>query len=323
MQFQGQLPESVLDLLNNCPQSGSGQRLVHRWIMEVGVRLRHYVLIETAADLILRSISRQPKHREIEDTLRRAYSTGAMPDLFRPNNWPAPNARLIDDIVTENDCGTPGLELLRARSAPIPKTAAEIFALMFPPDSLLCAGLYQSNCTIAPVSRFKGLERFQFVVPNPMRERFVIDSATKKRSERCLANVAERRYIVADFDLKGDWIGPVLNRWARVKYTPQDGMATLITFLTTSPWDGELSLVVFSGNKSLQAWYRCDSESADHVAAWFNDACMLGADPAGWVTCQYFRMPGAMRKDPIAKQEVVFFNPDALKTQSVSNAPNA
>lgn len=320
MEFRGNIPESVWELLKNCPQSGTGTRAVHRWIMECGVRLRHYVLIDTAADLILHHISRRPKPREIEDTLRRAYGQAAIANLFSPL-WPDPIPRLIDDIVTENDCGTPGLKLLRARSAPIPKTAAEIFALMFPPESLLCAGLYQSNATIAPLAKFKNLERFQFVVPNPMAGPYVVDSATGKRSERCLANIAERRYIVADFDLKGDWIAPVLARWAICKYSPQDGMATLIGVMERPPGPAPLVLVVFSGNVSLQAWFYCVGADPEAVAAWFNNACLLGADPAGWVSCQYFRMPGAMRKDPIAKQEVVYFNPDAAKYPT--NPPNA
>jgi hypothetical protein len=311
MEFRGSLPESVWELLKNCPLSGSGQRLVHRWIMECGVQLRHYVLIDTAADLIRRHISRRPKPREIEDTLTRAYSTGAIPDLFHQTNWPAPSSQLIDDIVTENDCGIPGLKLLRDRSASIPKSAAEIFAVMFSPESLLCAGLYQANSTIAPVGKFRDLERFQFVVPNPMRERFVIDPATGKRSERCLANVLVRRYIVTDFDLKGDWIAPVLRRWATVKYTPQDGMATLIGVMERPPGPAPLVLVVFSGNVSLQAWFYCAGAAEEAIATWFSNACLLGADPAGWVTCQYFRMPGAMRKNPVARQEVVFFNPNA------------
>jgi hypothetical protein len=310
MEFRGSLPESVWELLKNCPLSGSGQRLVHRWIMEVGLRLRHYVLMETAADLILRHISRRPKPREIEDSLDRAYGEAAKLDLFS-RCWPQARADLIDQMVTDYDCG-PALKILRGTSKSIPPTAAEIIASLFSPETFLCVGLYQSNSTIARVRKLQNLERFQFIVPNPMRERFVIDPLSGKRSERCLANIASRRYIVLDFDLKGFWIEPVLRRWASLKYTPQDGMAALIRLMTRPPSSAPLALVVFSGNVSLQAWFYCAGVSEERIARWFNEACLLGADPAGWVRCQYFRMPGAMRKEPPARQEVIFFDPASI-----------
>ena len=308
--FCGDLPPGLHKLLANCPESGSGERLVHRWIMECGNQLRHFVLIDTAAELIRRNISRRAKPREIEESLEKAYGEAALAVPSR--SWPLPNARLIDITVSEYDEGTPGLVLLRKRSQAIPKSAAELFALMFPDDPLLCVGLYQANATIAPRSRLTRPERFQFVVPNPMKAKFHLDPGTSKRKERCLANTLERRYIVTDFDLRGDWIEGVLRRWARVKYTPQDGMATLIGYMERDPAPAPLVLVVFSGNVSLQAWFYALGADPDKLAAWFNCACLLGADPAGWVRCQYFRMPRGIRKETGKEQEIVYFNPDVI-----------
>jgi hypothetical protein len=229
--------------------------------------------------------------------------------------WPEPNARLIDDIVSENDCGTPGLQLLRARSAVIPRTAAEILGAMFAPETLICVGLYEANSLIAPIGKLTNLERFQFICPNPMRDRFVLDPNNGRRMERCLANVLERRFIVVDFDLKSASMKPVLQRWASVGYTPQDGMAALITIMEQN---APLVLVVFSGNISLQAWFYCAGVEVENIGAWFTDGCLLGADPAGWVSSQYFRMPGATRKKSGKIQEIVYFNPGTLSAVSGS-----
>jgi hypothetical protein len=68
----GELPSYVKEMLANWPTSGSGNRSVHRHILAVANRLRHYVELEHAASLIRSSMPRAPKGREIEETLKRA-----------------------------------------------------------------------------------------------------------------------------------------------------------------------------------------------------------------------------------------------------------
>jgi hypothetical protein len=318
--FQGSLPPQAQTLLANCPQSGSGERQVHRWIMETADLLRHFVFAETALDLIVRGISRPPKPNELEDTIHKAYSAAARSPEYSRSQWPQPSAKIIHAIVSDaisaNDSGEPELVRLKAKSKPIP-APRDILTTLFPGDPFVCMGLDAANAACAPLSRFKFLNRFQFIVPNAMTAAFATDPVTGRRMERCLANVLERRYIVTDFDLKGDWIGPYQKCWLAAKHTLQDAMAALIGFLTGPPSNARLVLVVFSGNQSLQAWFSCSGIDPSKLAAWFSDCCLIGADPAGWVACQYFRMPGAMRKSPPACQEIVYFDPDAAEPPSI------
>ena len=89
-------------------------------------------------------------------------------------------------------------------------------------------------------------------------------------------------------------------------------MASLVGFLEREPAPARAVLVVFSGNVSLQSWYYCQGAEEQRLAAWFGEVCLIGADPAGWTRCQYFRMPRGIRKETGAEQEIIYFNPDAI-----------
>jgi hypothetical protein len=318
--FQATLPPALEMLLANCPKSGSGERQVHRWLLETANLLRHFVLADTAADLLSRGISRPPERNEIPEAVAKAYGQPAQADDYSRSHWPQANPKIIHAIVSDaiaaNDTAEPELVRLRLRSKPIP-SPRDILKTLFPGDPFVCCGLDAANAACAPLSKFKFLSRFQFIVPNPMTAAFATDPVTGRRMERCLANVAERRYIVTDFDLKGDWIGPYQQCWLRARHTLQDVMAALISFLAGPPSNARLVLVVFSGNQSLQAWFGCAGIDPLKLAAWFSDCCLIGADPAGWVSCQYFRMPGSMRKAPANLQEVVYFDPNAAEPPSI------
>lgn len=72
-----------------------------------------------------------------------------------------------------------------------------------------------------------------------------------------------------------------------------------------------LVLVVFSGNKSLHAWFYCDGESEDVESALHNFmryAAMLGADTATYTRSQFVRMPGAVRLETKKQQTIHYLN---------------
>jgi hypothetical protein len=100
------LPPSVWDVLQSCPESGSGGRLVHRWLIQAANHLRHYVSPGEAAELLAAHISRRPKRAEIEQTIAKAYGINSnrngaaaqMPQF-------EPDLELIDSIMAEaNSC---------------------------------------------------------------------------------------------------------------------------------------------------------------------------------------------------------------------------
>jgi hypothetical protein len=149
---------------------------------------------------------------------------------------------------------------------------------------------------------------------------FSVDSRGK-RHLRSLANTGPRRYLVTDFDLKPtdrdgapSIYAKLIGHWERFGVSIQDAQAALISSLQQLP--GPLTMVVYSGNVSLQAWWFCEGESEElesPLRGFFESAVILGADSAGWTKCQLFRMPNARRTDTGRRQEVCYFDPSTIK----------
>ena len=71
-------------------------------------------------------------------------------------------------------------------------------------------------------------------------------------------------------------------------------------------------MVVFSGGKSLQAWFACKRAGEQPLAEWFRgEALCLGADPATWCRSQFVRMPDGSRDDG-RRQTVEYLDPALL-----------
>ena len=135
---------------------------------------------------------------------------------------------------------------------------------------------------------------------------------------RCLANTGPRRFIVTDFDIKpiDNHNNPtiyfdLIKRWEVAGVSIQDAAAALIMYLP-----GPLVMVVYSGNVTLQAWWFAEGEDESpdgRMRAFFETAVILGADRAGWITCQLFRMPGGQRSNTGRRQTVFYFNPTKIR----------
>ncbi len=133
----------------------------------------------------------------------------------------------------------------------------------------------------------------QFIVPNPMA---ALRGQTKegKESVRCEGNACSengRRFFVVELDTP---FGDVV---------PKDEQARVLRFLST--FDGmRLEVVVNSGGKSLQGWFRVLSANAKD--AFWRCALSLGADKAGAILCQAFRMPhGTRTKEGASTRQAV------------------
>jgi hypothetical protein len=319
---KGELPPYVRDALENWPQSGSGNRLVHRHILKLANLVRHYVAAEVAAELIRGNMPRRAKAGEIEEAIELAYNLESTPNLDRAPPQHLANPRLIEQVVAERFSGGSMLEELRRRSPfPIPDSTDQIVRTLFPPDSLICvAGAIPEYALTAPLRNFSKLDRKEFIVPSPMSDLHWIDKkgGTHKRG---LANTGPRRFIVTDFDIKkfGKRNNPtiffdLIKRWEAAGVSIQDAAAALICHL--NELGGPLAMVVYSGNVSLQAWWFCEGEDESidgRMRAFFETAVILGADRAGWTTCQFFRMPGGLRSNTDRRQDVHFFNPSAIR----------
>jgi hypothetical protein len=314
----GELPAYVRDALDHWPASGTGDRLVHRHILKLANVLRHYVDDPGAAgELIRGTIPRRAKPGEIEESIQRAYTLESTPKLDRvPRHLADP--LLIEQIVAEHFSGQSMLEELRQRSPfPIPESTDEIVQTLFPPDSIICVGRDPGHVITAPLGNFHKLETKELIVPSPMSALYSVDAEGCKH-KRSLANTGPRRFIVTDFDIKPtDNHGnptiyfDLIKRWEGAGVSIQDAAAALIMYLV-----GPLVMVVYSGNVSLQAWWFAEGEDESldsRMRAFFETAVILGADRAGWITCQLFRMPGAQRSNTGHRQTVHYFNPSKIR----------
>jgi hypothetical protein len=310
---EGLLPPYLKAQLGSWPASGNGTRAVHRHIITLANGLRHYVEYEEAVELIKASMPRRPKGREVDETVERAYEIEDIPKAKkdRPPNL-APNVAEIEQIVAERITSKSALaELEESSPAPIPASTEEAMYQLFKPDDLIC---HASDCRRAVTRMLRQMVFFsstaEYVVPSPMSAPYTLDGEGKKHY-RGLANTGPRKFIVCDLDIKpGNPIyADLIAKWAKCNVTVQDAQAAIIKFLAEH---GPLSMVVYSGNVSLQAWFYCAGESDalnSPLRGFFESAMILGADRAGWTRCQLFRMPGALRANTGHRQTIHFFNP--------------
>jgi hypothetical protein len=156
----------------------------------------------------------------------------------------------------------------------------------------------------------------QLIVPSPMRAQ-VARTVEGKLSEHSLEGVGERTFLVAEFDFSrlkpsGEptiW-APLLDECENIGITILDLNAALIARLGQ---ERPLWMTVFSGNKSLQAWFPCRGEPEEELHHWFNTGAeRLGACHSTLCKSQFVRMPDGTRASNNARQRIEFFNPEVL-----------
>jgi hypothetical protein len=256
----GGLPPHVKAAVLCWPQSGTGSRLVHRHILKVSNYLRHYVNAEEAAQIIAERMPRRQKGGEIQEAIEVAY--GRSPERIAAEQPPRhrPSVETIERIVAERSKGPSMLEELRERSPfSVPDDTEWTVRRLFEPDSLLCVAGQPQNAFTAPLSNLEAFQDYELIVPSPMSASYAIDHQGR-RHLRCNANTGPRRYLVTDFDIKplsrhgkATIYAELFKRWEVLGISPQDTQAALISFLQGLP--GPLTMVVYSGNQSLQAWW--------------------------------------------------------------------
>ena len=135
---------------------------------------------------------------------------------------------------------------------------------------------YQGPHELLPESDVQAtvLRPWQFIVPNPMKDHFGKTQEGKK-SPRCIDNVRARWYAVVEFD-EGS----------------MDQQARCLKLLSEAM---PLTMVVFSGSKSLHGWFLAKGEKEERIARFYKLAIALGADPATRSLAQMVRLPWGVR----------------------------
>ncbi|MHA3774891.1 hypothetical protein ACXR0O_25505 [Verrucomicrobiota bacterium sgz303538] len=252
-----------------CPAPGEG---VHPYIFHAACcAVEAGLSDQDAAWQIEELLTREPKHREIEDALASARGNRAP---ARPR-WPQMDQAAIRQIAAQ---GPTLKELWAASPEPLQgdtNRAEDIIDVLFPGNPLLCVGFNEFRFHTKPREQFLGrLHHRQFMVPSPMlcvKGRTRAGTITEK-SDR---NTGRRRFLVIESD-----------------HGSLDQQAAVIGHLSGQ---APLALISFSGNKSIHGWFFCDEQPEDKLRRFMEYAARLGADTKMWGLSQFTRVPDGRR----------------------------
>lgn len=264
-------------LLATPPESGAGR---HLWLFKVAARLIHAGAAPAAVESRLTDYCLKHGWRDRVGQIRgdvakiaRHVADGAAPAPASARvSWPPRN-----DKARRARASTPA----KFTPAPLPgvSTAATLAAL-FAPGELVCYATAINDAHTMKLSEFaQTAAAAQFIVANPMRARTgrTQDGAVSARCKENAARPDARRYCVVEFDT-----GEPLPDQCAVLSSLDSPAAPLV-------------LAVFSGGKSVHAWYDVSGLSPRHKFAFFAFAVYLGADESLWDTAKLVRMPGGRR----------------------------
>lgn len=128
-------------------------------------------------------------------------------------------------------------------------------------------------------------------VPNPLHPK-------KKVSTRCNENVKKRGWMVLEMDSKDQ---PTVERFN--------------TFILAMAQFAPLVLAIDTGNKSIHFWFDASDVGPKVRVAFFNLACIHGADKRLGVKSQIARMPNVPSADTgRGPQRVLYYDPDGDQT---------
>jgi hypothetical protein len=206
-----------------------------------------------------------------------------------------PSMKLDQKLIEKTQRTGPTLLKLKNTSpvkAPAELSAGRHVDILFPDNCLICCGASSHTFTTRPKNEwFDKLHRLQFIVPSPMSTKMGFTQSGKP-SSHTLSNTGDRRFLVVEFD-----DGTL------------DKQAAILHHLGTK---FPLTLIVFSGSKSLHGWFYVQGLKEHHIREFFNYACKLGADPATWTKSQFVRIPNGKRKSG-QRQTVYYLNPNTIK----------
>jgi hypothetical protein len=259
---------------------------------------------------------------EILRAIAKVTASGDQTIQERPE-WPEPNLEKISAIVNEELAKIGGkcpIADLRNLSPVKGSQAAQVIKALFPEQHpLLCVGNTPWAFITKKKSSFLRFDNKQFIVPNTMTD-LMGYTQDGKLSYRSLGNTGPRRFLVLEFDfaefgrdkVTPTAFAPLVREWQASGITPKQAQAAIALWLKSKR---EPVLVVASGGKSLHVWFYVDGQPEEVIKATMQYAVRLGADRATYTRSQFVRMPGGLR-DNGKRQEVIYFNPNAVNQQT-------
>ena len=320
-------------VIRKTPVPGEG---LNRWLYSIAAclikdRISEDQGVELLFQLAYEKGRDERTARKEAERLRRLWSGNGPVKSSRPPA-PRPNLDKIREIVSENRATVADL----AGRSPIKvdpndtDAADNIVDLLFPDGDIICIGfqhweaacyhhreIFKDDAETVPLPMCE----VAYIVPNPMRERGHWTSGKQwkegKPSPRCDANVLSRRWLCVEWDMSKlsrdgstpTFWKPILDEWESIGIPAKDAQTRLLAHLAT--FEFRLAMVVDSGGKSLHSWFAVAHATEAQIEHFMRYAISIGADPAGRVPSQFFRMPHGTRENG-NRQPVLFFNPEVL-----------
>jgi hypothetical protein len=315
------LPRKIRKQIETCPAKGQG---VHHWLFTSALLLHRYFPEDQIEEILSQYVSCRGREREIGDAVANSAKIirGEMPSSGLTKTWQAVDYTTVHKIVLGSRVR---LSHLQANS-PVPVWAhrqmtEEILDALFPDNPLLCFGLSANSFYTKPREFWRGRgSSFQFIVPNTMMKETGI-TKDGKESKRCLDNTGQRRFLVIEFDISENdekW-GSYVREWKAKGISVLDANVALLLELARRGLPHlPLALAVYSGGRSIHAWYWCEGLTDEQLRPFMVRAVRLGADYATWTKCQLVRMPDGTR-DNGNRQQVYFFAPEVIRSREVHN----
>jgi hypothetical protein len=295
------------------PSQGQG---VHKWMIAAARVMHENGLpaqeITRRLDVATAHMKRLNRLTEIAKTVKTVTGTKAPIQGASGSSWPLPEYERIDAIVRSGPWLYDAWETSPVRFEDSLSHTEEIIDVAFPGDPLLCCGLDNFKFATRRREIWRGhLSTLPLIVPNPMLSVFG-HTAEGKISEHTKEATAKPIYQLVEFDFaeldddgnETTWT-PFIRRWGAQQIMVSDACAALIVHLAQSL---PLFLIVFSGGKSLHAWFLIQDLPGEKIRAFMIDAVKLGACSSTATKSQFVRMPDGLRQNG-NRQTVFYFNP--------------
>jgi hypothetical protein len=257
-------------------------------------------------ELLLRNMTRVPQPGEIKGTVQKAFGESFSQSNSRhgadtrhpsvPKGFSARDQVQDDMLLAEAIAsGFKYENLAEINPQPGPKgcSSRAVVSALFPAGSLLCCAVDKHyKVRTQPLEEFGEFKYYRFIVPQPMTAVTGL-TAEGKISPRTKTNTGPWRFFVYESDtLNFDIQAAAIYELAR--YHP-------------------LALVVYSGNRSLQAWFYVSNLTEEELNRFQCLAVRLGGCKGPLYRGQLVRMPAGWNKETRKDQTIRFFDPSAIQ----------
>jgi len=258
---------------------------------------------EETLDLINKGLDRYPARRDpdlreiecaIDDGFRKILEGDSSEQVEREKYCKDEAREIFEDTsINEED-------LVKSSPQPIPLTTSEALSGLFDTGDLVNLAVSARSTKTNYLDEWLSmgdLSKYQLMVPHPMNALHGITKNGRKHRPRTVSNTGPRNWVVTEFDQPPiEWQPSLISELAQIA-------------------DQKPAMILWSGNKSLHAWWLIGDADSEAIEGFESEASRLGADPSLFGDarrCQLVRTPLTAR-DNGKVQRVLYWNPPTRK----------